>query len=93
MKLLQDAEWSHWSDREIGRHAKVGHQLVIKMRAELPPVTGPATSGRTFTHSKTGKPTQMKTGRIGKRPATQAALPNCCTRHVIAIRHEVIDRQ
>jgi hypothetical protein len=24
----QDAEWSHWSDREIAKHAKVHHEMV-----------------------------------------------------------------
>jgi hypothetical protein len=37
MKLLQDAEWSHWSDREIARQCQVGHPLVANIRAQLAP--------------------------------------------------------
>jgi hypothetical protein len=28
MKVLQDAEWSHWSDHEIAQYAKVHHEIV-----------------------------------------------------------------
>jgi hypothetical protein len=55
----------------IGRSVatqKLGHQLVIKIRAELAPVTGPATSERTFT-TEHGTVAKMNTAAIGKMPA------------------------
>lgn len=33
--LLGDAEWSKWSDREIGRRCGVHHETVARVRAEL----------------------------------------------------------
>lgn len=32
LKMLFDAEWGKWSDREIARHAKVSHVFVGRMR-------------------------------------------------------------
>ncbi len=66
-KLLNDSEWVLWSDREIARQCKVGHQLVGSLRPKIH--TGRATSmngDRTFVHPKTGKPTTMNTTNIGK---------------------------
>ena len=34
-RLLADAEWSAWSDREIARQCEVGHPFVAKHRKEL----------------------------------------------------------
>jgi hypothetical protein len=33
--LLNDPEWSQWSDREIARRANVGHQMVGATRESL----------------------------------------------------------
>jgi hypothetical protein len=78
MKLLQDAEWSHWSDREIAKHAKVDHKTVGRFRDEIAPKnhTGeiPSMPDRTFTHHKTSAPAKMNTAAIGKRPATAASI-------------------
>ncbi len=35
MTLLEDSDWSHWSDREIARHCQVDHKTVGKLRATL----------------------------------------------------------
>lgn len=35
MKMLQDIEWSDWSDREISKHCHVSHVLVGNIRREL----------------------------------------------------------
>jgi len=35
MTLLNDEEWTKWSDREIARRARVHHQMVSRLRAEL----------------------------------------------------------
>jgi len=74
-RLLRDDEWSHWSDREIGRRCNVTHDFVGKVRAELtPPDAGDnASIKRTFTHPKTGNPTQMSTGNIGGKPGKPKA--------------------
>lgn len=34
-KMLQDIEWSEWSDREIAKHCHVSHMLVATIRREL----------------------------------------------------------
>lgn len=60
--LLEDEEWSGWSDREIARRCNVDHVFVGKMRSSH---TGDVTSmERTFIHPKTGKPTTMNTAPI-----------------------------
>lgn len=61
MVLLNDPEWSKWSDREIARQASVGHQMVAPLRAS---VTGRATSERTYT-DRHGNQTTMNTANIG----------------------------
>jgi hypothetical protein len=77
MKMLQDVEWKTWSARDIAKQCQVAHTFVNKLREQMtPPDTGNVSSmdapsskstERTFIHPKTGKPTQMKTGGIGKR--------------------------
>ncbi|BBU58530.1 hypothetical protein KU6B_47950 [Mameliella alba] len=83
MTLLEDDEWSKWSDREIARRCRVHHTTVSKVRAD---VTGEiASEPRTYT-TKHGTEAQMDTSRIGKPEAPaedhaiavdepQAALP------------------
>jgi hypothetical protein len=85
LKLLQDAEWTKWSNNAIAKHTMVSRGLVDDIRKELKAVhTCDSTSmeksstelraaTRTFIHPKTGKPTQMKTDGIGKR--NRAAKP------------------
>jgi hypothetical protein len=83
MKMLQDDEWMTWSARDIAKQCQVAHTFVNKLREQMtPPDTGNVSSmdtpfsksaERTFIHPKTGKPTQMKTGGIGKR--NRAARP------------------
>lgn len=34
-KMLQDLEWSDWSDREIAKHCHVSHMLVSNIRKDL----------------------------------------------------------
>jgi hypothetical protein len=85
LKLLQDAEWTKWSNNAIAKHTMVSRGLVDDIRKELKAVhtcdstsmekssTEPRAATRTFIHPRTGKPTQMKTGGIGKR--NRAAKP------------------
>jgi len=35
MMLLEDPEWTEWTNRDIAKHCKVTHTLVNKMRAEM----------------------------------------------------------
>lgn len=79
-KLLDDPEWVHWSDREIGRRCAVDHVMVGRLR---PPPPCPADTGvqhqyaeRTFVHPKTGRETTMNTSSIG-RAAGAASAPAC----------------
>lgn len=62
--LLNDEEWSKWSDSEIARRCRVSHPFVAKLR----PVTGNVSGERTYT-TRHGTVAQMDTSRIGSRPA------------------------
>lgn len=65
MRLLDDAEWSTWTDRDIAKRCHVSHPFVAKVRAKHVADTGNASSmERTYVHPKTGKPTTMKTAGI-----------------------------
>lgn len=67
--LLEDAEWSQWSDREIARRAHVGHPLV----AELRRLTGSSSSERTY-QTRHGGVATMDTAAIGRRQAAVATI-------------------
>ncbi len=70
LKLLQDDEWSQWSDREIGRHALVDGKTVARIRAELnPAATVPEV--RAF-KTKHGTVAKMNTAAIGGGAAPTA---------------------
>jgi len=64
MRLLEDKEWSKWSDREIARRCRVSHPFVIEIRNSL---TGNITSERTYI-TKHGTIATMQTANIGNRP-------------------------
>lgn len=69
LTLLEDAEWSQWSDREIARRCAVSHPFVANLRASL---TGnvssdDATEVRAYT-TKHGTATTMNTANIGSGP-------------------------
>jgi ParB-like nuclease domain len=70
-RMLDNEEWSHWTDSEIARRCKVGHDLVARLRAQSKPVILAETqvSTRTFRHPKTGELAQMRTGNIGRSRA------------------------
>lgn len=74
MTLLEDEEWSQWSDREIARRCGVGHELVGRQRAILDESTSMESGdrARTFVHPRTGKPARMKTAKIGRSNRAQA---------------------
>lgn len=47
MTMLEDFEWSEWSDREIARQCHVSHPFVAKMRAGMKPEAKPVTGNVT----------------------------------------------
>lgn len=63
LRLLEDAEWGRWSDREIARRCKVSHPFVAKIREE----TGNITSERVYTN-RHGNEAVMETASIGSKP-------------------------
>jgi len=91
LTLLEDDEWSGWTNCEIARRCGVNEKTVRRTRDSLTsakPKYGvqprdeamldesssmksntPTT--RTFTHPKTGKPTQMNTAKIGRTKQRQ----------------------
>jgi hypothetical protein len=71
--MLKDSQWSQWSGREIAKQCGVDEKTVRNMRDELH-AENPQNenSGRTFIHHKTGKPTQMKTAKIGENKGDSA---------------------
>jgi hypothetical protein len=68
--LLDDQEWSKWSDREIARQCQVSQPFVSKLR----PITDNVGSERTYT-TKHGTTATMDTSAIGKSPIAAAADP------------------
>ena len=62
-RLLTDAEWSKWSDREIAKRCKVDHHLVGRLRAEL---SGGASPDTPRLVARGGTTYAMKTAAIGK---------------------------
>jgi uncharacterized protein YukE len=67
LTLLNDPEWSKWSDREIARKCGVDHKTVAGLRPKL---TGEFPSERTYT-TKHGTQATMQTAEIG-RPQVEA---------------------
>ena len=65
--LLQDEEWSQWSDREIGRRCCVVHNLVSRLRAEMSLGSKPSEppTPKTYT-TKHGTVATMRTENIGR---------------------------
>jgi hypothetical protein len=65
MTLLEDREWSKWSDREIARRCGVHHQMVGKLRNSL----DESSSERIYT-TKHGTIAKMNTARANKEIQT-----------------------
>lgn len=65
MALLNDAEWSAWSNVEIARRCNVSDMTVKRVRDELsPPQSG--SDSRTYT-TKHGTTATMNTTNIGRQ--------------------------
>ena len=63
MMMLEDEEWSKWSDREIARKCKVGHPLVGELR-NLTGISSSEETERTYI-TKHGTQAVMNTTNIG----------------------------
>jgi hypothetical protein len=63
LRLLNDAEWSAMTDREMAKRCRVSHPFVAKVRAKHEAVTGSVSSERTYT-TKHGTVAKMKTAGI-----------------------------
>jgi len=63
MEMLDDFEWSEWSDREIAKHCSVTHPFVAKMRQRIAEPAQPETSKA----SPSKKPTESKA--VVEKPA------------------------
>lgn len=66
MRLLADAEWGTWSDREIAQHCGVDHTFVGRQRRSLVLDTSePVPTERTY-RTRNGTVATMQTANIGK---------------------------
>ena len=70
MKLIQDPEWSQWSDRDIARRCHVDHTFVGKVRKSLVSNTSEPVGERTYIN-KQGQVCKMKVTQIGKGKPTK----------------------
>lgn len=72
MVLLNDAEWSKWSDREIARRCGVSHNFVSSLR---PSLSSDDSEPRTYT-TKHGTVAKMETAKIGSHggPSEEGAF-------------------
>ena len=66
--LLEDAEWSGWSDNAIAKACHVHHSFVGKLRNTCAVASEP----RTY-QDRYGNVTQMRTSSIGRKPVEDAA--------------------
>ncbi len=65
LTLLEDEEWSQWSDNEIARKCGVSQPFVSKSKSSLITVISEKSSPRTY-KTKHGTIAKMKTSKIGK---------------------------
>lgn len=69
--LLEDEEWSEWSDREIARRCGVTHPLVARIRASLETATSEDEGARRYT-TRHGTPAVMQTKNIGRSTTSES---------------------
>ena len=67
LRLLEDREWSQWSDRSIARSCGVHHKMVGRLRSSLEL----SSSERKYT-TKHGTTASMETRKIGKTESVTA---------------------
>lgn len=88
LTLLEDEEWSGWSDREIARRCAVSHQTVSNLRASLSNFD--SEKERTYT-DKHGNTTTMDTKSIGKRKPQEHTTKSGITRKPLEERISEIE--
>lgn len=88
-KLLEDEEWSHWSNNEIAGRAKVSPPFVAKLREAVTPAHSFDRDSRTY-RTKHGTIAQMNTGDIGRAENSTIALPRATGKRLIAAAREVV---
>lgn len=66
MMLLQDKEWSQWSDRAIATHCNVTHPFVAKLREELKPKEKQEVKNEVVTVTTSNKPPKETPASAGK---------------------------
>ena len=79
MRLLQDDEWSQWSDREIARRTRCSNRFVTNLRHELS-VNGSQMADTQRTVTRNGVTYTQNTANIGK--STPAPAPRSEERRV-----------
>jgi hypothetical protein len=74
MIMLEDDEWSSWSDNDVARQCGVSHTTIQRYRASLAHCASensePRQQKRTY-KTKHGTIAQMKTGKIGSSPKSK----------------------
>jgi hypothetical protein len=80
--LLNDPEWSQWSDREIARRCAVSHPFVSALRETL---TGNVTSEERRFRTKYGTEATMDTSNIGALADGLAPLAQALGRFKLAV--------
>jgi ParB-like chromosome segregation protein Spo0J len=75
--LLNDPEWSRWSDREVGRRCNVSNNFVSTLRRAEPILSSDDSmvNERTFVHGRTGEPARMDVTRLRQRRETEPTQP------------------
>ncbi len=76
LKLLEDEEWSQWSDREIARQCGVSHDFVNRLRQSSLSSNDSDTTTRTYT-DKHGNISTMNIAQIGHSDYEHAAAEDC----------------
>lgn len=74
-KLLEDEEWSKWSDHEIARHCAVSHDFVRRVRKEVATFSPAlnASDGRSYV-TKHGTEATMKPARAERPKVPEGAV-------------------
>lgn len=77
--MLEDEEWSAWSNCEIARQCNVVESYVRKMKEGHTSHSAKYESDeRTFIHHKTGKPARMRTAKKKLKKPPFGLQTNCC---------------
>ncbi|WP_192845986.1 ParB/RepB/Spo0J family partition protein [Microcystis aeruginosa] len=92
--LLLDPEWSQWSDRELGKQAKVDHKTVAAIRKCLNDFIDPSVGNSPPTNSKKFV---SRHGTVGLMPVRSSEpepenLPQLLFDHLLKVGDQVIEK-